>query len=422
MPIRSARLVPVFLAAAMLVGGCAPSGPGVEAAEARSERPRNTSPAAPAGDVAELAAGNNAFAFELYQALRAEPGNLFYSPYSLSAALAMTYAGAGGDTADQMAATLHYTLPPERLHPAFNALDLALTAPAASTATFTLKVANSLWGQDGFPFQAAFLDTLAVNYGAGLRLLDFVDDANREQGRLAINEWVSDQTEEKIPELFKPGVLTEDARLVLANAIYFRGLWVTPFYPNSPEGAFTLNSGETISVTLMGRRTVTPYAEGADYQAVALPYQGDRVEMLVLVPAAGSLDNFEAGLTAARLAEITAALAPTDVKLYLPRFALGSELSLADTLSALGMPDAFDELKADFAGMTGKPDLHISNVVHQAVVAVDELGTEAAAATGITMEIVSMPVEVRADRPFVFVIWDRPTNTILFMGRVVDPR
>lgn len=370
----------------------------------------------------ELAAGHNAFAFDLYQALRAEPGNLFYSPYSLSAALAMTYAGAAGDTAAQMAATLHYTLPPDRLHPAFNALDLALTAPPATTATFTLKIANSIWGQADYTFQPAFLDTLALNYGAGLRLVDFMDPAAREQSRLAINRWVSDQTAQKIPELFKPDVLNQATRLVLANALYFQGLWATPFYPGSPQGQFTLTSGEAVSVTMMGRRAQTPYVEGADYQAVSLAYQGDRAEMLVLLPAAGSFESFEAGLTAERLAEIIAALAATDVKLYLPRFDFGSELNLADTLSALGMPDAFDWRRADFSGMTGEPNLHISNVVHQALVAVDELGTEAAAATGITMEIVSMPMVVSADRPFIFVIWDRPTNTILFMGRVVDPR
>jgi len=421
MLIRSARLVSVVLAAALLAGGCAPSGAG-PVAEARSEQPRNTNPNVAPADVAELAAGHNAFAFDLYQALRAEPGNLFYSPYSLSAALAMTYAGAAGDTAAQMAATLHYTLPPDRLHPAFNALDLALTAPPATTATFTLKIANSIWGQADYTFQPAFLDTLALNYGAGLRLVDFMDPAAREQSRLAINRWVSDQTAQKIPELFKPDVLNQATRLVLANALYFQGLWATPFYPGSPQGQFTLTSGEAVSVTMMGRRAQTPYVEGADYQAVSLAYQGDRAEMLVLLPAAGSFESFEAGLTAERLAEIIAALAATDVKLYLPRFDFGSELNLADTLSALGMPDAFDWRRADFSGMTGEPNLHISNVVHQALVAVDELGTEAAAATGITMEIVSMPMVVSADRPFIFVIWDRPTNTILFMGRVVDPR
>jgi serpin B len=423
MPMRSARLLSVYLALALLAGGCAPGPQALEAAEARSEQPRNTHPAAPETDLAELAAGNNAFAFDLYQALRGEAGNLFYSPYSVSAALAMTYAGAAGDTASQMAATLHYSLPPDRLHPAFNALDLALTAPAVNTATFTLNLANSVWAQDGFPFEPAFLDTLAVNYGAGLRLVDFITQT--EQSRQTINRWVSDETEQKIPELLKPDTLTSYTRLVLANAIYFHGLWLAPFNPGSPEGAFTLLSGEVISVTMMGRRAETLYAAGADYQAVALPYQGGRAEMLVIVPAAGSFEGFEAGLSAERLAEITAALAPKAVKLYLPRFAFGSELDLAETLSALGMPNAFDEQRADFSGMSpeARPQgLHLSHVVHQALVAVDELGTEAAAATGVVAEIVSMPEVVSADRPFVFVIWDRPTNTILFVGRVLDPR
>jgi serpin B len=372
--------------------------------------------------MASVARGNNAFGFELYQALRADPqrGNLFFSPYSLSSALAMAYAGARGQTEAQMAAALFYEVPQAQLHPAYNALDLALRAPGGE-GSFTLRTANSLWGQADFTFLPEFLDVLAVNYGAGLRLADFKDEAAREQARQAINAWVAKETEDKITELFKPGVLTQDTRLVLANALYFQGLWETPFSPSSPEAPFTLRSGEVVSVTTMVRRATTPYAAGEDYQAVALPYQGGRAEMLVLVPA-GDLAAFEQTLSAERISEIAASLEPHDVKLYLPRFAFGSELSLAETLAALGMPDAFDELRADFSGMTGEPNLVLKHVVHQAVVAVDELGTEAAAATGIVAEIVSMPAEVRADKPFVFVIWDRPTGTVLFAGRVVDPR
>jgi serpin B len=422
---RFARLFPLTLAAALLassLAGCAPAAPSV--AEARSDLPRQTAPNAPPADQAAVAAGNNLFAFDLYQALRADPelGNLFYSPYSLSSALAMAYAGARGDTEQQMALALHYSLPQDQLHPAFNALDLALTAPPTDEGAFTLRIANSLWGQADFTFLPAYLDTLAVNYGAGLRLVDFMQDATREQARQAINRWVAEQTEDKITELFKTGQLTQDTRLVLANAIYFKALWETPFAPESPQANFTLRSGEVVSVTTMGRRAATPYTEGDGYQAVALPYQGGRAEMLILVPAAGQLEAFEQTLTAQRLAEIALALEPQDVKLYLPRFSFASDLSLGETLAALGMPDAFDWQRADFSGMTGEPNLVLKHVVHQAVVAVDELGTEAAAATGITAEIVSMPTEVRADRPFVFVIWDRPSETVLFVGRVVEPR
>jgi serpin B len=380
------------------------------------------SPDAPAEDVRVVAEGNNAFGFDLYQALRAqaERGNLFFSPYSLSSALAMAYAGARGETAAQMAQALHFDLPHDQRHAAYNALDLALTMPGGEGA-FTLRAANSLWGQADFTFRPDFLDTLAVNYGAGLRLADFKDEAAREQARQAINAWVARETEDKITELFKPGVLTPDARLVLANALYFQGLWETPFAPESPQAPFTLRGGEVISVTTMGRRAMTPYAAGDDYQAVALPYQGGRAEMLVLVPT-GDLAAFEQTLSAERLSEIVAALEPQDVKLYLPRFSFASELSLAQTLAALGMADAFDEQRADFSGMTDEARLVLRHVAHQAVVAVDELGTEAAAATGIVAEIVSMPTEVRADKPFVFVIRDKPTGTVLSVGRVVDPR
>lgn len=417
--IRFAYLFALTALLAAPLAACAPAVP--EPAEARSDLPRNASPNAPAADQEVMAAGNNAFAFDLYQALRGSQDNLVFSPYSLSSALALAYAGARGDTEEQMAEVLHYTLPQDRLHPAFNALDLALAAPAGGDA-FTLRIANSLWGQADYAFLPEYLDRLAVNYGAGLRLANFKEEAAREQARQAINDWVTQQTDGKIAELFKPGMLTQDTRLVLANALYFQGLWETPFAPNSPEANFTLRGGEVISVTMMGRRAMTPYAEGDGYQAVALPYQGGRAEMLVLAPAPGQFEAFEQTLTAERLADIIAALSPEDVKLYLPRFSFASDLSLAETLAALGMPDAFDWQRADFSGMTGEVELVLKHVVHQAVIDVDELGTEAAAATGITMEIVSMPTEVRADRPFIFVIYDRPANTVLFVGRVMDLR
>jgi len=414
----STRLQAAVLLLAALAAACVPR----PAAEARSDLPRDTAPAAAPAEVGAIAQGNNAFALDLYQQLRAEDGNLFFSPYSLSSALAMTYAGARGDTEAQMSAALHYTLPQTQLHPAFNALDLALNTPSSQGAAFTLRTANSLWGQDDFTFLPAFLDTLAQNYGAGLQLVDYKDEAARERARQAINDWVAGQTEDKIQDLIAEGILTQDTRLVLANAIYFQGDWERPFNPESPQGNFTLLSGESVSVTMMSRRAETLYVDGEGYQAVALPYQGGRAEMLVIVPAPGEFETFEQSLTAARLSEIAASLQPSDVKLYLPRFSFETELALAEPLAALGMTDAFDPLRADFSAMTGAPDLVIKHVIHKAIVAVDELGTEAAAATGIVMEIVSMPQEVRADRPFLFAIRDTDTGAVLFLGRVVDPR
>jgi serpin B len=419
------RLPTAFLALSLLMAaGCSP-----KVAVAQSQIARETTPAAPAADVAAAAAGNSAFAFDLYQALRAQGGNLFYSPYSISSALAMTYAGARGQTEAQMAATLHYTLGQAALHPAFNALDLALNTAgdAGGPASFTLRSVNSLWAQQDYKFLPDYLDVLGRNYGAGLRLVDYKDSGRREQARQAINNWVKTATAGKIPELVGQGMLDETTRLVLANAIYFKGDWQTPFEAGSQPAPFTKLDGSRVSAPLMERHAQTAYAAGDGYQAVALPYQGGRVSFVVILPPAEQFAAFEQGLTAEQVTGILAALQPTDVVLYLPRFKYDASLLLADTLQALGMPLAFDRQQADFSGATGARDLFISNVIHKAYVAVDEKGTEAAAATAVIMAGAGAPVDqpqpviVRADHPFIFLIRDDQTGSILFVGRVVDP-
>ncbi len=395
-----------------------PATPQPEPTAAQSSVKREMAPAVTQVAQAELSAGNSAFAFDLYRALRSEEGNLFYSPHSISIALAMTYAGARENTAKQMAETLHFTLPPEQLHPAFNALDLDLTQPDGA---FTLTLANALWGQIGYEFRPEFLDTLALNYGAGLQLLDYVDVGKREQSRLTINRWVSDRTAGRIEDLIKEGVLNENTRLVLTNAIYFKAEWDTPFY-GTRDAPFTLRDGSQVNVPTMSRRTSTGYTEGKDCQAVELRYKGERMRMVILLPAAGELEAFESALTSERVAEILKAIESRDLKVYLPKFSYDSTFSLGSTLAQMGMPDAFAPGVADFSGMNGAHDLIISDVVHQAFVAVDEIGTEAAAATGVVMEIVSMPTEVRLDRPFIYLIQDTQTGAILFVGRLTDPR
>ena len=413
------------LAALVTAAGCAP-----KIAVAQSQIARDTAPAAPAPDMAQAVAGNSAFAFDLYQNLRlAESGNLFFSPYSISSALAMTFAGARGDTATQMAHALHYTLPQATLHPAFNALDLALNAAAggADQPGFTLRAVNSLWAQQDFKFLPAFLDVLGQNYGAGLRLVDYKDGGRREQARLAINDWVKTATASKIPELIGQGVLDENTRLVLANAIYFKGDWLTPFEPESPAAPFTRLDGSTVTSHLMFRHAQTAYATGSDYQAVELPYQGGRASLVLLLPPADQFAAFEPSLSADKLNGILATLQPADVKLYLPRFKFDTRLLLADALKALGMPKAFESAQADFSGATGQRDLFISSVIHKAYVAVDEKGTEAAAATAVIGAGAGAPVDkpqpvvVKADHSFIFVIRDQATGSILFVGRVVDP-
>jgi serpin B len=436
MSIRAEKIVRIFWISILIasnLAACAPRSeivepddrPG-EVALVRSEVQRDTSPQVDEAGLVELAAGNSAFAFDLYQALRGERGNLFYSPFSISIALAMTYAGARGETERQMAETLHYTLPQEQLHPAFNAVDQALAEGEKDEAAFRLSVANSLWGQQGFPFRQEFLDVIAKNYGAGMHLVDYRDGANREQARQAINAWVSEETQAKIEELIGEDILNELARLVLANAIYFKGEWVEPFLSGTQEAPFTRLDGSQVSAPMMSRRMITPYAQGEDFQAVELPYKGERISMVVLLPAEGQFEDFESSLDSDRVEAILQALSPHDLKLYLPKFNFSTELMLAETLEAMGMPEAFDGQRADFSGMydpgqTSEGNLYLSHVIHKAFVAVDEKGTEAAAATGVVAGIVSMPEELLVDRPFIFLIRDQHTGAILFVGRVMDP-
>lgn len=398
-------------------------------ANAQSDKERMTSPSVGAPDRVDLVDGNSMFALDLYQYLKDEAGevNLFYSPYSISAALAMTYAGARGETEQQMADTLHFTLPQEQLHPAFNWLDLALTSRGEGAAGkddqgFRLNIVNTIWGQSGYKFLDTFLDTLAVNYGAGLRLLDFVSDP--EASRLTINDWVSDQTEGCIEDLIPQDLINSLTRLVLTNAIYFNAAWAEPFEESrTKDGAFHLLDGSQVTVPMMWHSASYGYAKGEDHQAVELPYDGHELSMVILLPEAGGFERFEDSLDADRVDAILSSLSQQEVALTLPKFELESEFGLSDALAALGMPDAFS-IDADFSGMDGTQDLFIREVVHKAFVSVDEAGTEAAAATAVIIELEGMPTEplqVTVDRPFVFFIRDLETGAILFVGRVVNP-
>ena len=394
-----------------------------------SEKPRAQAGDIPQDDLVQLAQGNNTFALNLYQQLRSEPGNLFLSPYSISAALAMTYAGAEDQTAEEMGSTLGFLLVDESLHPAFNALDQHLAGLADAEMPddigdpFQLTIANALWGQKDFHFESDFLDRLAENYGAGLRLLDYITQP--EESRQTINKWVSDQTKEKIQELIPQGAIDGDTRMVLSNAIYFKATWLEAFNKELTEdGIFYSLNGEKNPVQMMsqGSDTNLRYFEGVDFQAVELPYIGGQVSMLVLIPDQGKFDVFESVISSYVLDMILDDMAYTPVMLHFPSFEYEAELSLARTLSAMGMPTAFSEA-ADFSGMTGSKDLFISDVFHKAYVSVDEEGTEAAAATAVLMKLTSMPenpIELTVDRPFLFFIRDHQTNSILFMGRVVE--
>jgi serpin B len=389
---------------------------------------RVASPNIAAGDLSELVQGNSAFAMALYQQLARGDGNLFFSPYSISLALAMTYAGARGDTEAQMAQTLDFTLPQERLHPAMNSLDQTITsyAPqnAASDQGFQLNIANSIWGQQGFTFLPAYLDLLAQNYGAGMHLLDFLSAP--EPSRKVINDWVTGQTRGKITNLFPQGSINDTTRLVLANAIYFKAAWQNAFDTNSTHNApFYLTDGTTTSTLMMSTsgETSFPYLQGEGYQAISLGYQDSPVRMIIVMPSAGNFSEFESGLTEAQLEAILAGLQDRPVTVTMPKFKVESTIDLKNVLTALGMKDAFDE-NADFSGMDGKKDLFISDVLHKAYVNVDERGTEAAAATGVVVGIMAIPAQplrMTVDHPFIFFLVDSQTKTILFMGRVMNP-
>jgi len=392
-----------------------------------SDKPRDTSPDVSQADLALLTEGNSAFAFNLYQELRKKEGNLFYSPYSISVALAMTYAGARGDTAEEMAATLQFLLEQDRLHPAFNWLDAELAsrgegAQGKDGEGFRLNIVNAIWGQKDYGFLSTFLDVLAENYGAGLRILDFVTEP--EKSRVTINEWVSDQTEDRIKDLIPQGAIDALTRLVLTNAIYFNAAWEYPFDEDmTADGPFYLLDGGQVTVPMMQQMQSFGYTDGEGYQAVELLYDGDELSMVILLPASGNFEAFEEGLEAQQISDIISDLQLAQVTLTMPKFEFDSEFSLKDTLAEMGMPAAFSEA-ADFSGMTGTRDLCISAVLHKAFVSVDEAGTEAAAATAVIVGETAVPgqsVEVTVNRPFIFLIRDIETGSILFVGRVLNP-
>ncbi|MFH1381297.1 MAG: serpin family protein [Chloroflexota bacterium] len=393
----------------------------------QSDKPRDTSPAVDEAGLAALVDGNNAFAFDLYQTLRQEGDNLFYSPYSISEALAMTYAGARGETEQDMAAALDFTLSQPRLHPAFNSLDLQLGqrgqgAKGKDGEGFRLHVVNAIWGQKDYEFLPSFLDVLAQNYGAGLRILDFINET--EQSRLTINQWVSDQTEQRIKDLIPPGVIDRLTRLVLTNAIYFNAAWQYPFEKNATsDGAFQLLNGSDVTVPMMRQTESFRYTAGDGYQAVELPYDGQELSMVILLPEAGQFETFEASLDWALVKEAIGDLKANEVALTMPKFEYESSVGLKDALSTLGMGVAFTP-DADFSGMDGRRDLLIQDVIHKAFISLDEAGTEAAAATAVVVGVTSAPaeiVELKIDRPFVYFIRDIPTGSVIFVGRVLNP-
>jgi serpin B len=393
----------------------------------KSDKERDEAPSITTDDLATLVSGNNDFAFNLYQELRNNDGNLFYSPYSISLALAMTYAGARGDTETQMADTLSFLLSQDKLHNAFNYLDLELNsrsegAEGKDSKGFRLNIVNTIWGQKDYKFLDSFLDILSENYGAGLRLLDFIADA--EKARVTINDWVSENTEGRIEDLIPPGAVDSLTRLVLTNAIYFNAAWAHPFEEElTNNDIFYLLDGNSVTVPMMNQTEDFRYYSGDGYQAVELPYDGNELSMVILLPDEGSFSDFEMMLDADLVDYIVGEMSLTNVALTMPKFTFEAEFDLKKTLRDLGMVDAFST-SADFSGIDGTKNLSITDILHKAFVAVDEEGTEAAAATAVIVGLTGGPsefVKLTLDRPFIFLIRDIKTGTILFIGRVLDP-
>ena len=398
--------------------------------------PARDAPTATGEEVESLVAGNSAFAFDLYRTLSSEDGNLFFSPYSISQALAMTYAGARGETERQMANTLHFALPQDTLHPAFNSLYLDLDSRGGDKenndpSAFRLNIANSLWAQYDYSFLDEFLEEVAKNYGAAVIPLDFRGEPGKS--RLKINEWVAGETEDRIRDLIPPKIFErKPPALALVNAIYFNAGWTRNFTELPTPMPFYPLSGDEVAVPMMKRKGKTDYASGDGYQAVDLDYKFSDMSMTILVPDARNFEAFESSLDGKLMGRIFEDLETRGVELTMPKFEFSSTFALADTLKTMGMPDAFDERSADFSGMDGRscaagdiPCLAVSKVIHKAFALVDEEGTEAAAATAALVFPVSAapgpPVELAIDRPFIFLIRDKATGTILFMGRVLDP-
>lgn len=387
-----------------------------------------------AGDAKTISEANNRFAFEMYSRLVNEDGssgnNLFFSPYSVSSALAITYEGARGKTAEEIRSVFHFPGNDTARRDGFSAMNAGINTGDSS---YSLHTANALWAEKTFPFLTEYTTTAERSYGAKITSLDFI--SKPEESRETINSWVEDKTEKKIKDLIPAGVINPMTRLVITNAIYFKGNWVKQFDKNkTADTEFRVAPGKTMTVPMMQRTdedAVFLYAENGDLQMLSMPYEhsaGRKMSMVVLLPKEDdSLAVTETSLNAGTLAALRQSASSQRVKVYFPKFTVKTKYSqMGKTLAAMGMPTAFSA-NADFSGMDGKNDLFISDVIHQAFVDVNEEGTEAAAATAVVMRLAAAPANpepvpvFRADHPFIFLIQDDETGTILFMGRIVNP-
>ncbi|MBU4369631.1 serpin family protein [Patescibacteria group bacterium] len=390
-------------------------------------------PLTPSGDNVVITEGldnvvdaNNRFALDLYSKYKSEEGNVFFSPYSISTALAMTYEGARGQTAQEMQSVFYFPEDNDIRRGGYAGLYSEINKKDKK---YKLHTANALWAEQDFQFLDEYFSLVGQYYNGEVTNLNFKQDA--EKSRIIINTWVEDQTNNKIKDLIPKGVIDYLTRLVLTNAVYFKGEWVKQFNKDDTTAQdFKITPDNIVKVPIMRRaddKAIFNYSENDELQILGLPYSGEDLSMLVLLPKNNDLTSLENSLSIEKLSEWKKDLKEQRVNIYIPKFKFETKYLMADTLKEMGMPIAFSSA-ADFSGMTGKKDLFISNVIHQAFVDVNEEGTEAAAATAVVMKLTSTGIPeptiptFRADHPFIFIIQQNDTGNILFMGKVVDPR
>jgi serpin B len=376
-----------------------------------------------AQDLSSVVNANNQFAFELYSKYKSKEDNIFFSPYSISSALAMTYEGARGQTADEIQSVFHFPKDDSLRRESFLKIYEQINKKDKK---YQLRTANALWAQKDYKFLAEYFNLIDQYYRGKVTNLDFISQT--EQSRITINNWVEEQTDNKIRNLIPPGVLNEMTRLVLTNAIYFKGFWDKQFdKKETKEEDFRTSPGNTVKVQMMsltGEEAEFNYTETERLQILELPYEGEELSMLILLPKGDDLNALEESLNTENLSEWRNRLIEQRVEVYIPKFKFETKYFMAEDLKGMGMPTAFS-MNADFSGMTGKKDLFISQVIHQAFVEVNEEGTEAAAATAVVWKGLSVrPKSIKifkADHPFIFVIQEKETGDILFLGRVTNP-